>query len=778
MKRTLILFSTLVAGLQADEYKSVLPENVDRPWASADMWTNPMEDWRLKDGRVFNTHSGGDRSVALLGVEVKAGKDFNASVKVSQVSDKIEGFGVVGLQLGRRGNFNDYRDTAVYGKGFDIGVTADGSLFIGKKFTETKKVNGALKDATLAIDAKADGEFYQLTLAVKDAAGETLTSASRRVHGSWLEGGAALIAHGEKLLERPAEQAAPKAIAKNSQKRGGEFRFAFSDVQISGDSVKVHKDRTFGPVMWTQQTLTEEGNLRLVALMAPVGNGPRKVELHVDGKKVAEDEIDSKSRTVRFDTKVDTTKDHQYQVVYQQANGEEARYDGHVRKIPLKGTVKLAALSCNDSTGFPHNLLVDNVTAQKPDAITFLGDQIYEPIGGYGLVGARGDDRAVLSYLRKYYMHGWSWGGLLKDIPSVTIPDDHDVFHGNIWGDGARLADIKKYGFYGCQDFGGYKMDAEFVNAVHRTQTGNLPNGPKVKPNESGITDYFTSFVYAGIDFAVIADRQYKSPPRVLLPEAEIRNGWPQSDTWNPKTDGMNVENARLLGEKQMTFLKGWSETRPENAQFRAVLSASPWTCTSTLPPDIKDDAKVIFGGAPKPGEYPEGEVPRGDYDSNGWPQNRRNDALRLMAKAGAIHVNGDQHLGTTGQYGIDEFRDGPFWISTPATANLWPRRWFPNDKGGNWKEGMPRYTGDYIDGFGNKITMHAVNNMVDTEREPARLYDRAPGYAVISFDRDKDQVSLEAWHYWAGPQQAAPDNKPCPDWPVIIDNKTNKRVN
>lgn len=55
-------------------------------------------------------------------------------------------------------------------------------------------------------------------------------------------------------------------------------------------------------------------------------------------------------------------------------------------------------------------------------------------------------------------MHGWTWRELLRDIPSVTIPDDHDVFHGNIWGDGGKLAEISSGFNSDAQDSGGYTI--------------------------------------------------------------------------------------------------------------------------------------------------------------------------------------------------------------------------------------------------------------------------------------------------------------------------------
>ena len=54
----------------------------------------------------------------------------------------------------------------------------------------------------------------------------------------------------------------------------------------------------------------------------------------------------------------------------------------------------------------------------------------------------------------------------MKDRPSVVIPDDHDVYHGNIWGLGG--GPVPEGGSRGSD--GGYEMHAEWVRMVERTK--------------------------------------------------------------------------------------------------------------------------------------------------------------------------------------------------------------------------------------------------------------------------------------------------------------------
>jgi len=139
------------------------------------------------------------------------------------------------------------------------------------------------------------------------------------------------------------------------------------------------------------------------------------------------------------------------------------------------------------------------------------------------------------------------------------------------------------------------------------------------------------------------------------------------------------------------------------------------------------------------------------------------------MKESGALHITGDQHLGTTGQYGIDSYDDGPWWISSPAIANVWPRRWMPEIAPVNAQDGWPRWRGGFEDGFGNKFTIHAVANPEDVEREPSRLFDRAVGYAVTKYDASSRSTKVANWPYMSGPQRSAPDNIPFPGWPLEI---------
>jgi hypothetical protein len=137
------------------------------------------------------------------------------------------------------------------------------------------------------------------------------------------------------------------------------------------------------------------------------------------------------------------------------------------------------------------------------------------------------------------------------------------------------------------------------------------------------------------------------------------------------------------------------------------------------------------------------------------------------MRRGFAVHLAGDQHLGSTLQYGIDTWEDAAFALCVPSIANFFPRRWFPPRPGDGPDPGDPRYAGRFEDGFGNRMTVHAVSNPVRTGREPTALHDMAPGYGIARFGRDDRRVSLEAWPRWADPTA---DGVPYAGWPVEFD--------
>jgi len=770
--------SAFLAGARAQtpesaDFRSAWPKGVERIWPGPDYWTNRLQDWRIRDGRLECLAAAGDRNVHLLtrALPAKPGPwtiriRFGVAASAKNVRQK----NWVGFRFAARGEFDDFRDIAIYGKGPEAGILSDGTLFLGGLESLTsdvvrvsleKKFHQGLD---LVLRAAPSGNGARLALAVFDPA--TSAKMADLETDGWpaedLAGGIALVAH------LPDMEAA-----------GGSPAVWFEDWAVSGDAVERHDERAFGPVLFCQYTLSR-GTLKLKAQLPPLGEQDAKtVRLRVrndsDWAEAAEAAIEPDSRTAVFRLAGwDGSKEVPYQIVSEIAAAEGRRetyaFEGTIRKEPwAQKEIVLAAFTGNNDLGFPHADLARHVAAHRPDLLFFSGDQIYEPVGGYG-IQTEPVEAAILDYLRKWYLFGWAFGGLLKDRPSVSIPDDHDVYHGNLWGAGGKATPP---GFVGAaaQDQGGYKMPPRWVNMVLRTQTGHLPDPPDPEPVAQGIGVYFCGLDYAGLSLAVIEDRKWKSAPKPLLPAADVYNGWARNKEFNAAKEA-DAPGAELLGARQIKFLKDWASDWAGGVWMKAVLSQTIFSNVATLPADALTDDAVPRLPVLKPGEYPENDVPVADMDSNGWPPRGRNAALREMRKAFAVHLAGDQHLGSTIQYGVEGWRDAGYALCVPSISNYWPRRWFPNTPGANRRPGDPPYAGDFRDGFGNRMTVRAVVNPYVTGRKPEKLYDRAAGYGIARFDRETRKISLECWPRWAGPDAA--ESKPYPGWPVVISQLEN----
>ncbi|MCB0658526.1 MAG: alkaline phosphatase D family protein [Saprospiraceae bacterium] len=769
----------------------------DRPWAGPEFWLNPLQAWHQTNGELQIIASGGDRNCVLLTREVTPDpgrlstkttirrlhgpgqrwqeNSTDQTATEGNVPSSSEEEGWVGFQIGLCGEFDDFRDDAIHGVGFCAGISTDGRLFIGSPSSAQPGLPG-WENVEMQLDAlPIDSTHYEVRLQAREMQLNARVALSRQVHASWLPGLLALTCSQGMPDSLPLSHHKPEfsELRELPKQNGGNIYAAFGLWTVEGEKLAVHNNRTFGPILWTQYTVSDQV-LKMAVQMAPVGNDLHDVTLTVHGKEIARALIDTPAynAVLRVENWNDSLKQN-YIVHYRNKRGQHFQYAGIVPAMPREH-LKVASLSCMDDVGFPQKDIVEHLAEHDPDLYLFHGDQLYERVGGYGV-----ENRNKLDYLRKWYLFGWTFRELIRNRPAVIIPDDHDVFHGNLWGAGGKAADVTHGYGYEAQDDGGYKQPPSFVNLVHRTQTAHLPDPYDPTPVLQGISVYYTSMNYGGVSFAILGDRQWKSAPKALFPEAEIENGWPQNKSWNAKTQAYHPD-AQLLGPRQEAFLEDWAGNWPQGTYLKAVVSQSPFCNVATLPKDIYHDKYVPTLPRYRVGEYPPDDRPVADFDSNGWPQNKRNQAIASMRKGFAIHLTGDQHLGSTGIYGIDAFGDANHWVATPAISNLWPRRWFPAAYGADGQvAGQPRNIGKYEDGFGNKMTVLAVANPYDIDREPGKIYDKAPGYTILDFDVPNREITVAIWPRWSGPGEPT-DHNPYPGWPVRInqlDNYGRKRV-
>lgn len=756
--------------------------NVDRTWIGPDFWANRLQDWKLEDGQlVCLNESNPMRTVHLLTHNLADREGaFELAVELNMI-ELVEGKASAGILFGA-GAGQDYRQAALihhsYGKhgGLYVGVSRDGQFFL--RDFETEKTMLAQVDL-------AQGVFeskVSLSISIDKDGNLTAVAKSSDNELGRLEG---IPIPADRLIGSIALVSSPDPETKKG-------RFAFDNWKVSGDKIDHNEDRNAGPIIGTQHTLANN-TLKLTAQLMPLGdesNGAAWMEMKQgDGwEKIQEVEVIRPGYTAHFRSENwDNKEDHAYRIGYH-LNGKDYYSNGTIRKNPTdKEELIVAAFTGNHNnvrpnptrwggvdTGkfpwdwglwFPHTDLINNFMQHKPDVLFFSGDQVYE--GASPTWADR--QNGTLDYLYKWYLWYWAYGELTAEIPAITIPDDHDVYHGNIWGAGGRLA---KPGTAGgtAQDGGGYKMPADWVKMVERTQTSHMPDPFDPTPVDQGIGVYYTDFTYGGVSFAVLEDRKFKSAPRALLPEANVGNGWARNKAFNPKTSA-DAKGAILLGDRQLDFLEAWAADWSEGTEMKAVLSQTIFADVVTLPSTEINDANFPGLEIYEQGSYAPDDVPAADMDSNGWPQTGRDNAVKKLRKAFAVHIAGDQHLGSTIQYGVDEYNDAGFALCVPSIANFYPRRWFPKEAGKNRVEGSPTYTGDHEDGFGNKMTVHAVSNPYISNKFPAELHDRAAGYGIAKFNKTQRTITLENWPRWADPSKG---DTPYEGWPVTVNQQDN----
>ena len=772
MAFSVILISSCSNEQKENKFEESLGEDVQRIWIGPEFWANRLQDWQIMNGRIECLTSQPNRNVNLLTWRLNEDTGtFFISVKAGIITDTLpkNNNNWLGIRIGARGRFDDYRDDAIYGKGLNAGITSAGDLFIGslpvKENGNAKALLPYLKtEIQLKYTLKNIDDKYLLKLAAVDpkTGSEIASITEEDVPAQQLHGSLALVSN---FTEMGRNNEIPSCW--------------FDDWIVSGSKLSHFPDREFGPILFSQYTLSR-GILTLNAQMAPMGDEDGKmVDLQIWDKEnwtsLQKTAIDSDSRTATFKIEQwDDTKDVPYQLVYSMNSGKgkmkEHKRTGTIRKNPVdKDEIIVAAFTGNNDLGFPNNDVYESIKKINPDLLFFSGDQIYEGVGGFGAQRAP-IDKAILDYLRKWYLYGWEYGELFRDIPSISIPDDHDVYHGNIWGAGGKATPPGLFG-NAAQDAGGYKMPARWVKMVERTQTLNLPDPYDPTPVLQGIGVYYTQLNYGNISFAIIEDRKFKSAPQALLPEAKINNGWAQNTSWDAVKKG-DAKGAVLLGDRQLKFLNNWTRDWSHHARIKVVLSQTIFANVATLPKSEHHDAIVPRLRILNEGEYAPDDRPVADMDSDGWPQTGRNKAVEVIRKGFAFHIAGDQHLGSLTRYGSGEWRDGSYAFCVPAISNVWPRRWFPEEPGANRIKGEPEYTGDFLDGFGNKITVYAVSNPVFTGKKPANLYDRATGYGVVRFHKESRDIEIHCWPRFEDPTD--PSSEEYPGWPFTINQMDN----
>ena len=736
------------------------PAGIDRDWIGPSYWANRLQDWSLVDGSI--TATGPSLPLRTLHVLTRRVLDTPGGIEltVDVAFDPAEpDDALAGFWIGAGAPDLDPRARALVQSclGPDAGVIAaveaGGRLVLRSEGAELPSQRFELPaDRRVRLTARLTGsgaeESLQLTARDVDTGRDLASLAAAVGTLPELAGNLALVAdHGGGRQ--------PRAIR-------------FSPPQIRGSRIGIDATHAFGPIAGVMYTV-DRVVWKLTAQLLPLADDEDpELELQVasaDGwRTVATTRVIRPGYTAPF-----RVTDHladpapRFRVVCPLATATGATrlhtFEGRVRPEP-DGTrpVVVAGFTGNhnvrggfgrtgfpmnrDGLWFPHDDLTERVARHDPDLLFFSGDQVYE--GGSPTPAVRRPARAAeLDYLYKWLLFVWAFRDLMAERPTVAIPDDHDVYQGNIWGAGGRPA--KR------DHDGGYVMPADWVRMVERSQTSHLPDPFDPTPIGQEIGVYYTRLTWGGADFAILEDRKFKSGPNGLVPPGGSNR--PDHIT-TPDYDvrAADVPGAKLLGDRQLAFLDAWARDWSDAAAFKVTLS------------------QTVFGGL---ATHHGGNLQYliADLDSNGWPQTGRAKALTEIRKGMAFMLGGDQHLATLARHGIDDWNDAGWSFAVPSIANFYPRMWKPPVAGANRAPGRPEWTGEHRDGLGNPVTMVAATNPDrKTGHEPADLHDRMPGYGVLRIDPVDRTITVECWPRYADP--TAGDSEQYPGWPVTLSQR------
>lgn len=727
----------------------------DRVWLGADYWANPMEDWQVVNGEAECKIGGGGRNVHLLTHQITdPTKPLEMTIKFRLIESAAAGGGA-GFRIGVRSDIGEYRSNCFAPGGIQAGVVDD-QLKLGPATQPLADPAAAQEPIRLVLvnEPNEDSEQIVLTLvAYQITDPDSPVELARLTHAFAAEnlvGNVAIV-----------NNFAPPG-PRNAAKQKPLNRYRFSDWTATGEAFTITPSQAFGPILWSMYSLSDSRGpdgfvMKITALTPPLGDDDNpnvSLEMKPAGQWIAIGAAplnrDAWTATFRVPN-WDQSREIPYRLGYQlrdSSGGQTVSYrEGVVRPNPVGRPLRVASLTCQNDYAFPYEPVANNLLMLDPDLLYFSGDQLYENHGGFGIIRSPAEP-AILNYLRKYYQFGWAFGEVMRSRPTIVLPDDHDVFQGNIWGEAGMAMDFSIDP--GASSRGGYAQPARMVNVVHATCTSHHPDFYDPTPVKQNISVYHGDMVYGGVGFAIIADRQFKSGPE------RVKTDGPRADhVTSPDFDTATLDKPDLvlLGDRQEQFLKAWSADWRGHT-MKVLLSQT-----------------LFAGAATHHGGY-EGYL-KADLDSGGWPQSKRDSALRSLEGSMALHLNGDQHLTSLVQYGIDKQRDSIWSFCSPAIAVGYPRWWRP-DELGMPHENRPAHglanSGEYLDGFGNKMFVYAVGNpeVASKENRYQRAHQKASGFGMVTIDQDAKTYHIEAFRFLVDPTDENPDNQ-FPGWPVTI---------
>lgn len=725
-----------------------------RRWLGPQYWANPLEDWQIVNGELLTgaatrrnvqllTHFIGNTSGScLMRIRTKLSRVPNGTSETERAKTKA------GFAFGIQGRMNEYRNAAVnWFRWYLATIDGNGRLnFSNQTSTGVIPVNTYV---ILTLQMVPEGSNYRIIFSAQPEGSSNTISLETLIQANFVKGNVGIF------VDYPRDH--PTVFPNTLTFK--DWQWHFSNWSLEGEMVVEDQSRAYGPILWSQYTLSPaplDGDMvmKMSVQMPPLETADAQgVQLQVRpaGSNAAWENLGIKPIDIYARNAVfripgwDATQDYDYRIDYSW-QGNAYSWEGAIRKDPVnKQELSVAVMSCDVGYAIPNISVVTHLLAQNPDLLFYAGDQIYEATGTNGIVRDPWK-LAILCYLGKWYLWGWSHRELLRNRPAVIIPDDHDMFQGNLFGQGGRTIPGNNPEKYAK---GGYTMAPEWVNAVQRTQTAHLPDPVDATPVLQGISVYYTKMTYGRIGFAILEDRKWKTGPRSLYPSLD-----PDIDA-DPAGNDFDSPQAELLGTRQEEFLQGWVRDW-DGVDMKAVLSQTILSQMST-----NSNTDLLPAGR--------------DWDSNAWPQSKRNRALEILRKGYVFMLCGDQHLGALVHLGVHEWEDACVALVVPGVANGFPRAWLPDHPGENGDPANPAYTGRYVDAWGHPVNVIAVANPQPVATWVGRTSEalaqfKGSGYAIARFNKDKRTITAEMYRIqFPNPDQPTAPQNMFVGWPKTV---------
>ena len=137
-------------------FKSNFERIEDRTWLGSEYWASSAEEWQIHNKRIECLVSNKNRNIHLLTRHLGTNKGtLEMKVRVGFFNKKIlnSNKNWAGFNIGSKDKYSKFKDNAAYGRGINIGICTNGSLFIGEHGYNQNN-NQVIKELSKGVDLK------------------------------------------------------------------------------------------------------------------------------------------------------------------------------------------------------------------------------------------------------------------------------------------------------------------------------------------------------------------------------------------------------------------------------------------------------------------------------------------------------------------------------------------------------------------------------------------------------------------------------------------------